>query len=580
MGQTIHRRRPAQPRRKDDQRGRASGTGASARGPLRRPRPAGRAPARPGPVWIGPRRPARRSGGRLPPAVLGGSGDPRRPTAGRWSPRRRFNSSSRRPVGQGGHLHVRGRWSSLSTRPSPSRRRRQGVTPRCLQGLQLTCGRRPVEPPLGGVDDVRGQQVVERAPVPAARRSVLDTSSRGPPPGSTTSPRAAASLAPGRSTTTSVDQRRTSSARSQVVSPRRRRCPGSRTARRGSSRRSSSACRVYDRPPAVDLDAAGLEPLDVADGRLDHGVPVLGRGDGRVPIFCHGWPLTTSSTRSSASSWRTLTAVTRWPTWGDRTCPTAQSRHAERRYRTSSSVRSPPAPWSSAARAHGGQPHLSLSRTVQPSPGLDRPRGPQAEGPATLRRHRPATAGPAAERGQAPGLHVGQRLGPGRQPPPPGHHRDQQRPPGAASSWRPEVVAVVAAPTCLRPGSVTLPSASFIWAPHVLHQLVDRPPAQASAWCRAGCRRRTRRSGPRRPAARRCGARRGRRTPGSGRRRARRRRGRRAPTARRKSPESSRTPETGCPPPPARGPPRRRAGHRARCRTCRSAGPRRWGTRA
>src|SRR5687768_3399691 len=35
----------------------------------------------------------------------------------------------------------------------------------------------------------------------------------------------------------------------------------------------------------------------------------------RSPAFCHGTLATTSSTRSSASAWRTSTATERWPMW-------------------------------------------------------------------------------------------------------------------------------------------------------------------------------------------------------------------------------------------------------------------------
>ena len=41
----------------------------------------------------------------------------------------------------------------------------------------------------------------------------------------------------------------------------------------------------------------------------------------RTSSFCHGRPATTKSTRSNWRVWRTLTAVTRWPTCGGSNVP-------------------------------------------------------------------------------------------------------------------------------------------------------------------------------------------------------------------------------------------------------------------
>ena len=160
----------------------------------------------------------------------------------------------------------------------------------------------------------------------------------------------------------------------------------------------------------------------------------------RVPSFCHGWSVTTSSTRSSASSWRTLTAVTRWPTWGGSNVPPKM-----------------PEPLAHQAPARRRRPQSASHprRPARPGPGDGghRPRRPARPAPAT------GPLGQPGQRRDAPLADGRQRLvGPGRPAGPPPSPAASSGRPSRPSSCRPDDVAVGAAarPAC-GPGSVTLP---------------------------------------------------------------------------------------------------------------------------
>ena len=130
--------------------------------------------------------------------------------------------------------------------------------------------------------------------------------------------------APGRSTTTIVASSRTSSHRSQVRSPAAASAPRITNSSRLGSSAQQGRQRVggVGRSARVDLEPAGLEADDVGHRGLHHrrSAPRPARPPGCRPSAT-GTLLTTSSTRSRRSSWRTFTADTRWPTCGGSKVP-------------------------------------------------------------------------------------------------------------------------------------------------------------------------------------------------------------------------------------------------------------------
>ena len=168
----------------------------------------------------------------------------------------------------------------------------------------------------------------------------------------------------------------------------------------------------------------------------------------RVPSFCHGWSLTTSSTRSSASSWRTFTAVTRWP----------DVRRVERAAEHARGARAgsrAALPRSRSARTRG--------RQRRPARATSRPATPallgRIERPQRRRAARPAPPGPGPARRQ-PGARTTVRRA-ARPSPARAAAGRRGRPRRAATRRR----GRRSRHTCLRPGRVTLPAASFIFGP-------------------------------------------------------------------------------------------------------------------
>ena len=223
-------------------------------------------------------------------------------------------SSADVPVGGGRHAAETATITSVDPPRAPARARSGGGAGRTVIWSQRTDpdGECNGSPPGG-----RGNRPTGPRPgAGAARCSRCRGPGCGPArPASPAGPRPART--PPRSTTTRVTARRSSSTRRQVPRSAATSAPTITYGRSPAPPASSSSHRVdgVARPSPVDLDAAGLEPGNALDGRLDHPEAVLGRRDraGIRPSATARWPPPSAPGPGSSAS-RAHVAATRWPT--------------------------------------------------------------------------------------------------------------------------------------------------------------------------------------------------------------------------------------------------------------------------
>ena len=235
---------------------------------------------------------------------------------------------------------------------------------------------------------------------------------------------------------------------------------------------------VGDAAP-VELDARGLEPLDVTDGLLDQPQPVPGRCDGPAGFLL---PRHVGDHEQHAVEVQAVADVDRRDEMAYVRGIKRAAEHSETFGHSRESRRPPVTP--------GGHPAALLATLARdpargaPSQGLQRRREHEAR--RRPRRQPVGAAGPRLGQGRAPGR--------GAAVPP---DRGEQRP---SPRWpflggQRQHIDAVARHTCLRPGYVALPGEVFRRGARrpARPACRPRPGRERRRSCPCGCRRRRRR---------------------------------------------------------------------------------------